>query len=300
MKVTIYGKSANHPRFEQTLMKFATGVIDSGDDAFLSYDEDYYDCDVAVIFGSWKDRDMTHHNVKRNIVSKAKKFIVLETPLIGRGPVKDVMDDDWYRIGIGGFLADDGIFHNGHKHGSTRWDLIRKHFGIKLPTYHVNGNQNIVVALQLPQDASLRGASIEKWCRDTCMAIRTQTDKPIIVRLPQLQRNWDVEPLEVVKNLPNVSFQMGTADNLIPTLREARCTVTYSSGFAIDSLLNGCPTIAMNPASFAYDVAANTVDDIDNPKCPSRDQWLYDLSYCQWHVSEIENGLPWRQLRELL
>ena len=31
MKVTIYGKSANHPRFEQTLMKFATGVIDSGD-----------------------------------------------------------------------------------------------------------------------------------------------------------------------------------------------------------------------------------------------------------------------------
>ena len=116
MKVTIYGKSANHPRFEQTLMKFATGVIDSGDDAFLSYDEEYYDCDVAVIFGSWKDRDMTHHRVKRNIISKAKKFIVLETPIIGRGPVKDVMDDDWYRIGIGGFLADTGTFHNGNNH----------------------------------------------------------------------------------------------------------------------------------------------------------------------------------------
>lgn len=300
MKVTIYGKSANHPRFEQTLMKFATGVIDSGDDAFLSYDEDYYDCDVAVIFGSWKDRDMTHHNVKRKIVSQAKKFIVLETPIIGRGPVKDVMDDDWYRIGIGGFLADTGTFHNGRNHGSERWSILRKHFGIQLPTYDVNGKQNIVVALQLPQDASLRGASIEKWCRDTCLAIRTQTDKPIVVRLPQLERNWDVEPLEVVKNLPNVSFQMGTADNLIPTLQSARCTVTYTSGFAVDSLLNGCPTIAMNPGSFAYDIAPHTVDHIDNPECPSRDQWLYNLAHCQWHISEIENGLPWKQLRELL
>ena len=228
MKVTIYGKSANHPRFEQTLMKFATGVIDSGDDAFLSYDEEYYDCDVAVIFGSWKDRDMTHHNVKRNIISKAKKFIVLETPIIGRGPVKNVMDDDWYRIGIGGFLADTGTFHNGRNHTSERWNKLRKWFDIKLPTYNYRNKQDIVVALQLPQDASLRGASIEKWCRNTCLAIRSQTDKPIVIRLPQLERNWDVEPLEVAKNLPNVSFQMGTKDNLIPTLRSARCTVTYT------------------------------------------------------------------------
>ena len=300
MKVTIYGKSANHPRFEQTLMKFGTGVIDSGDDAFLSYDEDYYDCDVAVIFGSWKDRDMTHHNIKRKIVEKAKRFIVLETPIIGRGPVKDVMDDDWYRIGIGGFLADTGTFHNGKNHGSARWDILRKHFGIQLPTYDISKKDNIVVALQLPQDASLRGASIEKWCRDTCLAIRSQTDRPIIVRLPQLERDWDVVPLEIVKNLPNVSFQMGSADNLLSTLQSARCTVTYTSGLAVDSLLNGCPTIAMNPGSFAYDVTKHNVDNIDHPFCPPRDQWLYNLAHCQWHVSEIENGLPWRQLRELL
>ena len=299
MKVTVYGKSANHPRFEQTLMKFATGVLDSGDDCFLSYDEQYYETDVAVIFGSWKDRDMTHHNVKREIVSKAKKFIVLETPLIGRGPVKDVMDDDWYRIGIGGFLADTGTFHCGTK-TSDRWDIIRKHFRIKLPTYNLDHKDNIVVALQLPGDASLRGASIEKWCRDTCLAIRTQTDRPIIVRLPQLERNWDVEPLEVARKLPNVEFQMGTKDNLIPTLNSARCTVTYTSGFAIDSLLNGTPTIAMNPGNFAYSIAPHTVDHIDNPTCPPRDQWLYNLSYCQWHIDEIENGLPWRHLRQLL
>ena len=300
MKVTVYGKSANHPRFEQTLMKFATGVIDSGDDAFLSYDEEYYDCDVAVIFGSWKDRDMAHHRVKRDIVSKAKKFIVLETPIIGRGPVKDVMDDDWYRIGIGGFLADTGQFYCGNAKPSDRWDILRKHFNIKLPCYDYKKKDNIVVALQLPQDASLRGASIEKWCRDTCLAIRTQTDKPIIIRLPQLQRDWDVEPLEVARKLPNVEFQMGTADNLIPTLRNARCTVTYTSGLGVDSLLNGCPTVACNPGSFAYDVAPHTVDHIEEPECPSRDQWLYNLSYCQWHVSEIENGLPWRHLKQMI
>ena len=299
MKVTIYGKSANHPRFEQTLMKFATGVLDSGDDAFLSYDEQYYDCDVAVIFGSWKDRPDTHHKIKNEIVKKAKKFIVLETPLIGRGPVQNVMADDWYRIGVGGFLADTGNFNNKHKN-ADRWNLIRKHFGIKLPCYQLAGKKDIVVSLQLPQDASLRGASIEKWCRDTCLAIRTQTDKPIVVRFPQLQREYDAKPLKVVENLPNVTFQKGTKDNLESTLRSAFCTVTYTSGFAIDSLLHGCPTIAMNPGNFAHDICQNTVDHIDNPLCPSRDQWLYNLSYAQWHISEIENGLPWRHLREIV
>lgn len=299
MKVTIYSKSANHPKFDRTLMMFATGVIDSGDDCFLSYDETYYDCDVAVIFGSWKDRDILHHNVKREIISKAKQFIVLETPLIGRGPVKDVMDDEWYRIGLGGFLADTGTFYRGNK-GPDRWDIIRKHFGITLNGSDRKGKDNIVVALQLPQDASLRGASIEKWARDTCLAIRTQSDRPIIIRFPQIPRNWDVPPLEVARKLPNVEFQMGTKDNLIPTLQSAHCTVTYTSGFAIDSLLNGTPTIATNPGNFAYSIAPHTVDGIDDIKMPPRDQWLYNLSYCQWHLTEIENGLPWRHLRQLL
>lgn len=299
MKVTIYGKSANHPRFEQILMKFATGVIESGDEAFLSYDEQYYPCDVAVIFGSWKDRSDTHHRVKNEIIKKAKNFIVLETPLIGRGPVHNVMPDVWYRVGLNGFLNDTGNFNNKHKTWD-RWDLIRKSLGVELKAYNdSNKDAPIIVALQLPGDASLRGASIEDWAVHTVQAIRTQSDRKIIVRTPQLERQYK-ESLIKVKDFPNVEFQTGTKDNLIPTLESAHCAVTYSSGLAIDALINGCPVVACSPSSFAYDICPNTVDMIDRIKKPNRDQWLFNLSYAQWHESEIERGLPWRHLKQLI
>lgn len=299
MKVTIYGKSANHPRFEEVLMKFATGVIESGDEAFLSYDEEYYPCDVAVIFGSWKDRDDTHHRVKNNIVKNAKNFIVIETPLIGRGPVENVMPDNWFRVGLNGFLADTGDFNNKNKN-DARWKIIRKNLGVEIKSYNYNPNGPIIVALQLPGDASLRGASIEKWAFQTVQAIRTQTDRKIIVRTPQLPRQYDEHYINLISKQPNVEFQKGTKDNLVPTLESAYCTVAYSSGFSIDSLIHGCPAIAMSPSNFAYDIVPNKVDNIENITKPNRDQWLYNLSYAQWHMLEMEHGLPWKHLRSLI
>jgi len=299
MKVNIYAKSANHPRFEEMLMKFATGVLDSGDDAFFSYDEKYYDCDCAVIFGSWKDRDAPHHKLKNNIVKKAKNFIVVETPLIGRGPVSDVMGDNWYRVGLNGFLADTGNFNNQHK-GMDRWNLIRKYLGVELSGYNDLPGEYIIVALQLPGDASLRGASIEDWCHQTCEGIRELTDMPIVIRTPQLEREYKAGPLKKATSLPNVSMVKGTKENMVPMLKKAHSAVTYSSGFSIDALIHGCPVVAMDPGSFVYSLGSNSIESAVNPKYLNRDQLMFNLSYAQWHISEIENGLPWRHLRELL
>ena len=298
MKVNIYAKSANHPRFEEMLMKFATGVLDSGDDAFFSYDDKYYDCDCAVIFGSWKDRPDTHHKVKNEIVMNAKNFIVVETPLIGRGPVSDVMGDNWYRVGLNGFLADTGNFNNKHK-SKDRWDIVRKNLNVELKAYNDPG-EYIIVVLQLPGDASLRGASIEKWCRNVCIDIRKHTNMPIIIRTSQLTREYNKKWLDEALKVPNVTLEKGTKDNMVPMLEKAHCAVTYSSGFAIDALVNGCPVIAMSPSSFAYEICDNTIDKITKPSRPNRDQLLFNLSYAQWHISEIENGYPWKHLRGLI
>jgi len=299
VKVNVYLKSANHRRFAHALELFASGVERLGDTVTLSHDDYFSPCDVAVIFGSWKNRNISHHNIKRDIVHKAKRFIVLETPLIGRGPVKEVGEDDWYRIGVGGFLADTGTFHDGAEYGPDRWKIIKSFFGIELSEYHVSDGP-ILVALQLPGDASLRGASIERWCLGACTAIREISPRPIVVRLPQLPRNWDAAPLRATEMLPDVSFQVGTADNLVPTLKGAKCSVTYSSGLAIDSLIHGCPTIATDSGSFAYELVSNNFEHIENPTYPDREQWVFNLSYCQWHTTEIEAGAPWRHLRPFI
>lgn len=299
MKVGIFLKSANHPRLERVLLDFYKGVSAAGNEAFLSDSYSYRPCDVAVIFGSWKTGDIPHHNLKRDVIAHAPNFIVVETPLIGRQKVQQVLQDDWFRIGLNGFLADEGIFHDGSLHEPNRWRLVSKSLDVKLadPVYERSGP--ILIALQLPGDASLRGVKIERWCLDTCQAVREVTDRPIVVRLPQLERQWDPD-LREAGSVTGVTFQTGSFENLVPTLLASFCTVTYSSGLAIDSLISGCPTIAMDTGSFAYEIAPNNVAAVSGITLPRREQWLWDLAYCQWHSSEIEQGMPWVQLRELI
>jgi len=299
MDVGIFTVSANHPRFRQTLEMFAKGVFAAGDQVFISDSDRYESCDIAVFFGSWKDRDAPHHNVKRDIVARAPRFIVLETPLIGRSRVEEVMSDDWYRIGLDGFLQDTGQFHDGSDHSADRWKKLSRDLAINVKPPVNNPEGPITIALQLPGDASLRGASIEAWCVESCKTIRSLTQRPILIRLPQLERAWH-PVLREAAALPDIELQMGSFDNLIPTLESSYCTVTYTSGLAIDSLLSGCPTIAMDPGNFAFPIASTALSDINHLTCPAREQWLWNLAHCQWHISEIEQGAPWRQLKSLL
>lgn len=297
MKVYVFKQSANADKFDTVLNRFAKGVIASGDECDL-VDGLYRPCDVAVIWGSWKNRDTVWHNVKNSVVSKAKKFIVLETPLIGRLQVKDVGDDIWFRIGVNGFLSDTGNFNNTNR-PNDRWKQIQKHFNLQVKPY--KKGDNIVVALQIPGDASLRGINISKWVRDVCFKLRNHTDRPIVIRTPQIERLFDAVLLnEVFANLKDVYLEKGTKENLLPSLNSCWATVTCTSGLGIDSYIEGVPSFTDNPSSFVYSLGNNDISNIETPIYQDRDQWLSDLSYAQWNEHEIEQGLPWRHLKEIL
>jgi multimeric flavodoxin WrbA len=77
MKVNIFTRSANDPRFEVMLRQFGQGIQACGEEVQIVNSYNYQECDVAVIFGSWKDRPHDHHVVKRDVVKRAKNFIVL-------------------------------------------------------------------------------------------------------------------------------------------------------------------------------------------------------------------------------
>lgn len=288
MKISTFITSANNPRFESMLESFSKAI-----GANIVTGEDYKECDVAVIFGSWKDRNTPWHVVKNNVVKNAKNFIVFETPLIGRGKVEDIMQDDWYRVGLNGFLANTGKFNNYNK-PSDRWEKIQKELGVSLKPWKREGDY-IVLALQIPGDASLQGTDISFWARRRLLSIRCQTEMPIILRTPQLKRPYDLK--SITKGIRDVTVQEGTKENLVPTLDGAYCTVTYTSGMGVDSVMNGTPTIAYNPGNFAYDISTRFIDSINNISYPNRDQWIRNLSYCQWNISEIQEGLPWEHLK---
>ena len=301
MRAGIFIKSANDPKFETALHKFSKGIYDSGDEFFVVNEPHYINCDVAVFFGSWKDRNTPWHNTKRSIVQRTKRFIVMETPILGRQPVADVMPDDSYRIGVGGFLHDTGKFNNKNK-PIDRWLKIKEKFNIDLEGWNDNFNGPIVIVMQLPGDASLKGANISHWAWAMGDFIRNKIKdkRHIIFRFPQIPREYDQKYIDRCSTIPDSEFIIGTYDNKLPMIKEAYCTVTYSSGMGVESVIAGTPTIACDPANFAFPVSVNDIGQLNYLKRTSRQQWLQDLAYTQWSEDEIEIGEPWRHLKKIL
>lgn len=297
MEVGIFTDSANHPRFDNMLRKFASGVQKTGDIAFCTAGK-YSDCDVAVIFGSWKDRDTLWHNVKRDVVARAKNFICIETPLVGRGEVKDVGDDNWYRVGINGFLADTGNFNNKRK-PIDRWLKVKEELEVEL--YDYEQGDDILVALQVPGDASLRGKDINWWTYEICHEIRKYSDRKIIIRTPQVLKTFDLDILYSIRDrLPKIDYEIGSKENLISSIKNSWATVTYSSGLGIDSYLAGVPSFTIDKGNFAYSLGNTNIKNIEKPALPDRQQWLNNLCYAQWNDDEMSRGIVWKHLKEAL
>lgn len=298
-KVAIYTASAVDLKHIIMLEAFKQGVLNSGDMPFINNGY-FHPCgeDVNVFFGSWKDRADKHHRVKQELVKCNKPFIVIETPLIGRGPVSNVLQDDWYRIGLNGFLADTGNFNNKAK-PSDRWEKISKELNVELKPWKTRG-EYIVVALQLPGDASLRGRNISEWAYDIIRRIRELSSRKIILRTPQLDRDFDTEYINRAVALGNVEVQRGTKENLNSTIDGALFTVSYSSGFGIESVIRGVPVVVCDIGSFALPMSTPLEEIFTSPRTPDRQQWLNNLSYAQWSISEIESGEAWKHLREIL
>tara|TARA_Y100000034_G_scaffold136852_1_gene216393 strand:+ start:1813 stop:2700 length:888 start_codon:yes stop_codon:yes gene_type:complete len=289
MKAHIYLRSANHQKFKELLHQLAVAISYYDEVHILDNTRHIPGADVDIIWGSWKSyRNDAWHNVKCDVVRRSEKFVVLETPLVGRLPTKDVMDDTSYRVGINGFLGDVGFEHT---KGSPSDRL--SNLGVYLKPWKFTG-RDIIVALQLPGDASLQGIDISKWATDVVNELQYQTRK-IVVRTPQLPREFDVSGMP-----KGTLYQFGTAENLQNTLDMAHCVITYSSGFGTDAVINGTPTIAMGPASMVYDLCPNSIDVLKKPVLPTpdREQWLQDISYAQWSQDEIHNGEMWKYLRE--
>lgn len=300
LKPKIYYESS--PRFERCLREWehffrSNGVKYRTDRAFgkgVLGDEN-----ISIIFGSWKDRKSKHHRIKRAVVASGKPFIVIETSLLGREKVTHYFDEPWFRIGVNGYLADSGLFNNDGV-GIDRWKKIQDERNIDLHPWNPTGKY-ILVVLQLPGDASLRGASIEKWALKICTSIRQVTDFPIVIRRPQLEVTFSEAILEECTHMVNVSIEPGSRENLFSSIDNCIFGCTFSSGMGIDLMLRGKPVIADDPGSFVYPIRTEIHHALEGAfNMPNRIPLLSKIAYCQWHLSEIQTGAVWKHLLPVL
>lgn len=267
------------------------------------YGDSYVPCDLAVMFGSWKPREKGHHVVRNSVALNATNFVCIETALLGR---KTNQENTHYRIGLNGFLCRD-----------AHWPVYKKDQGlnrlselsIKWNGWNNKPDGHVLVALQLPGDASLRGIDISQWAFEAIQSIRSQTDRPIVVRSHPLVSDRGFTSYAslvssvVCSNISNVTFSDGAKQSWANDLANAYCTVTYTSGLAIDSVIAGVPTIACDPGNFAFDISSNFPYEVESLKLAENetvDTWLGQLAMCQWTVKEMADKTMWSRYIEIL
>ena len=288
MKINFFLKSTPLNYQRQILLDFADSI---GGNCIKS--EGYEECDVAVIFGSWKKSPkkkwklmLQHHFTKVDVVEnhRGKPLIVIETPLLGR-TISDEHKE--YRVGLNHFMRGLADFNN----KNSKPDRFNK-LGLKIKPWRKKGDHVLIVGQNM-FDASLFGIDFEWWVKNTIQHLRRYTDRPIVFRDHPENKDEMRNLLDTYKWC-NVSYSnSGTIND---DLKNAHCTISYTSGSSIDSILAGIPVIPCNECNFVWPISSHSLEDVENPKCGEREQLLYDLAYTQWTVDEIKQGKPWKHL----
>jgi hypothetical protein len=311
MKFKTFLQTARDFNEREVLLKLHDGIsnhYNTNGDVTVEYDlgDEYSPCDVAIIIGSWKGIEKGHHLVRTSVANNAKCFVVVETALLGRQVTES---NTHYRVGVNGFLNNSGTFYLGDaEFGNSRVDQL----GLKWEGWKFDEEAgHVLVMLQLPGDALLRGANIYEWAFWAIEKIREKTDRKIIVRPHPLapyrtgEEFYDFFYKLHNAKIKNFEFSNPKEITLKKDLEGAWCSVSFSSGSAIDSILNGIPVIATDPGNFAWDMGVRYPEQITQttqrlPDDKKVRQWLNCLSYSQWTADEMHSGKVWQHLSPIL
>jgi hypothetical protein len=119
----------------------------------------------------------------------------------------------------------------------------------------------------------------DEWIETTIKKIKKYSSRDIVIRRKPLSRSERTSDNPIQNVLDDDVFVL----------------VTYNSIAATEAIMHGIPavTLGMNAATA---VSLNELKDIEKPIYPSRRQWLYNLSYGQFHLEEIQSGIAWKVL----
>jgi len=291
MNSLAFYNSTLYPPHQQLLIKFADSVgID------ITASKQYKECDVAVIFGSWKKQSKKdykadrapHHKLKNDIIDNHRgKVIVFETPLLGRTITQD---HSYHRVGLNHFMRGLADFKN-EQSSPERFNSL----DIDIKGWRRTGDHVLIVGQNM-NDASLFGLNFQWWLENTIKHLMKHTDRPIIVR----DHPENKEQLKHIVARFSYTNQVvyDTNKNIKDSLKNAWCTVSYTSGSSIDSVLAGVPVITCSEYNFLWPISSHSLEDVETPKLGKRLQTFYDLAWTQWSVNEIQQGKPWEHLIE--
>jgi hypothetical protein len=222
-------------------------------------------CDLLVCWGVRRPNDMG-----------AQRRHGGDICILERGYLGDRFQ--WTSVSFGGGLNGRGEFR-GVRSDPERFD---DHFG-SLKRWKRQEGYALIIG-QVPGDMSLepvRG-SLDAWCGQVAAALR---DKGHDVR-------FRPHP-EAVKrgkggSIPGVPTLIG---DLQSALAGASLVVTFNSNTAVDSVIAGVPTVAMDRGSMAWPVTTHFFE--TESQTPDRHVWAAELAWKQFTMAEMASGFCW-------
>lgn len=121
------------------------------------------------------------------------------------------------------------------------------------------------------------------WTEMVITELKKYTDRPVKVRLKPLRS----------ERVTTQTIEMALDEDIY-------CLITYNSIAATEALLYGKPAIALGPNA-AQVLCNNKLSQVEDLHIPSRDEmdaFVRHLSYCQFTVSEMQDGTAWRIVNE--
>ncbi len=150
---------------------------------------------------------------------------------------------------------------------SDRFDGL----GIELSPWRTGGNYALICG-QHPGDS----------CAPT-----TEMTKKIADEVQRVYLEYRFRPHPLIAN---------TMRPLRDALADARVCVTWNSTSAIEAVIAGVPTIALDRGSMAWDVTSHAVS--DELFRGDRSQWAYNLAYRQFTHDELASGVAWEVISD--
>lgn len=170
-----------------------------------------------------------------------------------------------------------------HRHDAARAQAL----GLRIEKWR-RGGQHILVAAMGGKAARFEGFQPGEWERGIIADLRKVTDRPILFR----PKPGDDEVQHLPGTIPSPKSQP-----LAAAFADCHAVVTHHSNVAVESLLAGVPVFCVE--GVAAPLGLQDFARIEEPVRPSdRQDWLHDVTYCQWSVDEIAQGMAWRHLKD--
>ena len=220
-------------------------------------------CDMLVLW-----------SVRNQLAIKAQKRAGGEVCILERGYVGD--RSSWTSVSFGGGLNNRGEFR-GPFHDGSRW---KRYFSRLMKPWQRRDGYALLIG-QVPGDMSIAGVDIDGWYRRTASELKSIG----------LEVRFRPHPVAVqsgrASEVPGVPTIGGDLDRAIVG---AAVVVTFNSNTAVEAVLAGCPSIALDRGSMAWPVVGHQLSDIITP---DRAAWANRLAWCQFSLDEMRSGACW-------